>query len=73
MAAFYLDHNVALETARLLRKAGHSATTAREIGLAAVRDDEHLPRSASERRTLVTHNAGDFILLHDAWLRWSRA
>ena len=73
MAAFYLDNDVAHELAPALQAAGHGAITARSIGFAAATDDVQLLRAASEGWTFVTHNRDDYVLLHEAWLRWSGA
>jgi len=35
-------------------------------------DDAHLFLASQSGWTLITHNAKDFILLHEAWLRWSK-
>jgi len=72
MARFHLDQHVSYQIAALLRAAGHDVETAYEVGLAAADDDVHLFHAAQERRMLLTHNAADFLLLHKAWLRWSR-
>ena len=71
MADFYLDHNVALELATDLRALGHTTRTARDLGLEAAADDEHLMRAAQEGWILVTHNRKHFHLLHYAWVRWT--
>ncbi len=73
MADLYTDHNVALQIAVLLRAAGHDVVTARERNLERAGDDEQLLAAAEVGRLLITHNAKDFILLHDAWRRWSKA
>lgn len=73
MASFYTDHNVALQVALLLRQAGHTAVTARDLGLERAGDDVHLLMAAQHGWMLVTHNRQHFILLHDAWLRWFHA
>lgn len=73
MAAYYLDNDVAPAVALILRQLGHAATTAREVGSARAGDPEQLLVASSRREILVTHNARDFILLHQAWLRWQQA
>ena len=73
MAEFYTDHNVALSLVADLQTVGHTARAARDLGLAAVGDDEHLLRAAQEGWILVTHNQKHFHLLHNAWLRWTAA
>ncbi|MBI3976674.1 MAG: DUF5615 family PIN-like protein [Chloroflexi bacterium] len=71
MADFYVDHNVAREIAVRLQLAGHQARTAQDQGLERAGDDEPLFTAAQWGWILLTHNARDFHLLHDAWRRWS--
>lgn len=73
MVVWYFDHNVSQPLASLLRDAGHTITTAREVGLDAAKDERHLLFAAERQWTFCTTNKKDFRLLHDAWLRWSRA
>lgn len=73
MADLYLDHNVARQTAVLLRLHDHDVIQTARLGQARARDDEQLLTAASLRRTLITHDRRDFELLHDAWRRWSAA
>lgn len=67
----YLDNDVSGDVARLLRQAGHSLLTASDVGLANVGDHEQLITATKMRRVLVSHNAKDYRLLHDAWRRWT--
>ncbi len=71
MPAFYADHNVSLELAQRLRLMGHILVTARDLGLGWATDDEHLLVAARATQTLITHNRKDFVLLHNAWIRWT--
>ena len=73
MAELYIDSNVALEVAEVLRAAGHTTVTARELRREGNSDDEHLLVASQHGRIFLTHNERDFILLHDAWQRWSAA
>lgn len=73
MVAFYLDSDVGQELAALLEAQGEDASTAAREGLRSAADDEHLWRASEQRRVLVTHNRRDFVMLHEAWLRWSSA
>ena len=73
MAEFYLDHNVAVATAGFLRALGHGARTAQDVGLAAAADHRQLLEAARRGWVLVTYNAKDFRLLHDAWCEWPPA
>ena len=56
--------------ARELNARGHAAYTARDLGLAAAADPVQLRSAAQDGRILVTHNKGDFLLLHRAWRDW---
>ncbi len=67
MAAFFLDHNVSLRVAELLRRRGHAARTAREMRLEGIGDEQILLTAATHEWVAATHNAKDFRLLHDAW------
>jgi hypothetical protein len=73
VADFYTDHDVARKVAELLRAAGQGAVTARDLRLESATDDEQLLVAAQHGRIFATHNESDFILLHDAWHRWSTA
>ena len=71
MASFYLDADVSLDVADLLRSHGHEATTAQSLHLEHAGDDLHLLTSARHGWILATHNRKDYVLLHDAWRHWS--
>jgi hypothetical protein len=73
VAHFYLDHNVKLNIASLLRAWGHDATAVREMGQPRAGDEEHLLLAAQRGWILVTHNRDDFRMLHRAWQLWSQA
>jgi hypothetical protein len=72
VARLCLDENVAADVGVILESQGHdglsivSAPALRRIG-----DYDVRRIAAREGRMLVTHNAGDFTLLHRAWRRWS--
>ena len=72
MADFYLDNDVSLRLAPLLRSVGHRVTTTRELGLSAASDDAQLLTAARNGWILITHNRRDFMMLHDAWRTWPR-
>lgn len=72
MAALYLDQNVAIETAALLRQSGHQAYAVRELNRLDADDDDHLLFVAQKGWTLVTHDREDFLTLHRAWRRWTQ-
>jgi hypothetical protein len=73
VAAFYTDHNVSIWVAPELRAKGHRASTVRDLGLESAGDDEHLLVAAQRGWILITHNRQHFILLHNAWSRWTTA
>ena len=72
MAHFYLDENMPLQLVLELQGFGHTAVTADDLGLKRAGDDEQLLVAAGNGWTLVTRDK-DYLLLHDAWLRWSAA
>ncbi|MGI8827950.1 MAG: DUF5615 family PIN-like protein [Chloroflexota bacterium] len=67
MAELYLDNDVSLRLAPLLRAAGHRVITTRELELADATDDAQLLTAAQQHWILITSNRGDFRLFHDAW------
>jgi hypothetical protein len=73
VAAFYLDNDVAQAVAALLHARGHSAVTARQLGLHQAADAVQLLTAAEHGWILVTHNMRDYVMLHEAWLRWTSA
>ena len=73
MALLYGDHNVSRPLVLLFRELGHAATNARALGLDRGSDGTHLLFAAERGWILLTHNERDFLMLHDAWLRWSWA
>jgi hypothetical protein len=72
MAALYLDEDVPIALADLLRTRGHSASTTRDARRFGSPDPAQLLYAANGGLVLVTHNGGDFARLHDAWLTWAR-
>jgi predicted nuclease of predicted toxin-antitoxin system len=72
MAALYLDEDVPVELADLLRARGHSATTTRNESRLGRPDPDQLLFTAKNGFVLVTHNRRDFARLHEAWLLWAR-
>jgi hypothetical protein len=72
--AIYLDADVPLELERVLAGLGYTSSHARRTPhMSAASDGHQLLYAAQRNATLVTHNRKDFLLLHDAWQRWSRA
>lgn len=59
----YLDEDVSVLVAELLRARGFSARTTQEAGRKNAGDDEQLAYAVSQRRMLLTHNRDDFARL----------
>jgi Domain of unknown function (DUF5615) len=51
----------------LLRRAGHTVDSPRQLGTRGIDDPEHLELAAQRNRALVTQNVGDFLELHRTW------
>lgn len=56
----YLDEDVNVLIAELLRRKGFSATTARDCEQLGKSDKEQIEFAVSQKRALVTHNRVDF-------------
>lgn len=56
----YLDEDVHILIADLLKGRGFSATTARDAGQLQKTDEEQLAYAVSQQKTLLTHNRHDF-------------
>lgn len=72
MAALYLDEDLPVVLADLLRARGHAASTTRDARRLGSPDPAQLLFAADGGLALVTHNRGDFARLHEAWLTWAR-
>ena len=59
----YLDEDVSVMVAELLRARGFDARTTQEAARTATTDDEQLKYAVSQRRALLTHNRDDFARL----------
>ena len=67
---FYLDENIAVGVAVVLRGTGHVVVTAREVGALREDDDLHLFNATQRGCVLVSHD-GDFYVLHRGLRRWA--
>jgi hypothetical protein len=72
---FHLDQDVNKQIKQYLNAhyTDDVAKTAAELGLHMASDGHHLLLAAQASRIFVTHNGKDFIMLQDAWVRWSAA
>ena len=57
---FYLDEDVSVLVADLVRARGFIATTTREAGQLGRSDADQLEYATSQRKTFLTHNRADF-------------
>src|SRR2546427_12525519 len=57
---FYLDEDVSVLVADLLRARGFVVSTTLEAGNLGCEDGEQLEYAARQRKTLLTHNRADF-------------
>ena len=73
MDAFYFDHGVSEQMAALLDRKGHDILSTQDRGQTRASDDQQLLTAYQLGRILVTHNAGDFRLVHYAWRLWPGA
>lgn len=71
-ARVYLDEDVSVVAAVILRARGFEAVTARESGQLGRSDSEQLAFGARAGRVLLTHNRVDFERLHRDWLEAGR-
>lgn len=69
----YTDHNVSLRFGERLGARGFAVTTTRNLGLERAKDAKQFLTAAERGWLLLTHNERDFVLLVDAWRRWSDA
>lgn len=67
----YLDENVSGRLGEMLRTFGHDVFTTDDLGRKGSTDGDQFSFTAHAGRVFVTHDAGDFELLHEAWRRWS--
>ena len=68
----YLDEDVSVLVAELLRVRGFSARTTQEEGLKNASDQEQLAHAVSRKQTLLTHNRDDFVTLAQGYFATGR-
>jgi len=66
----YLDADVNVRLASILREAGYDCVSAHEVGNSAIDDEAQLAFAAREDRVLLTHNIQDFVPIFERW--WFR-
>jgi len=71
VVAFFLDENVSVGLAPLLRAAGHAAYTAVGEGRTGLWDASHLHYATERGWTILTHDRDDYRALHEGWVTWS--
>jgi len=64
----YLDEDVDVLVADLVRARGFQATTTQDAGQVGKNDAEQLVYAVSQQRTLLTHNRADFEALAQQYL-----
>ena len=68
----YLDEDVGVLLAELLRARGFSVQTTQEAGRKGTRDEDQLAYAVGQRRTLLTHNRDDFARLSEEYFNGGR-
>ena len=68
----YLDEDVSVLVARILRSRGFTAVTTQEAGQVANSDSEQLAYAIRKNKTLLTHNRVDFEQLSQEYFRTNR-
>lgn len=71
-AQIYLDEDVDVLVAELLRARGFSAETTQEAGCTGQTDRRQLAYAAEHERALLTHNRTDFEALHRGYVEEER-
>ena len=71
-APLYLDEDVSVVVAAILRARGFDAVTTRDVGQLGRSDSEQLASVAEAGRVLLPHNRVDFESLHREWLEAGR-
>lgn len=69
---FFIDEDAQQDLARTLGALGIDAVATREAGTKGWGDARQLHFATAQRRIIVTCNAGDFALLHEALTLWAR-
>jgi predicted nuclease of predicted toxin-antitoxin system len=65
--SLYLDEDVRVLLAEVLRNRGYNATHALEAGRGGKSDEEQLAYAAKHKKAVLTHNIRDFAVLFKAY------
>jgi len=71
VVTFYLDENVSYLLDGFLRSDGHMVISTHDEGREGSPDPHQLFYATERDWVVITHNADDFRLLHDAWHLWT--
>jgi hypothetical protein len=69
---FFFDEDVHAVLAEILRKRGYDAIHAGEVQRLGLSDESQLNFAAEKNRCIVTFNVGDFVRLHNHWIKKGR-
>lgn len=64
----YVDEDVSVLVAELVRARNYDVLTARDAGNLTASDEQQLAFAVQQQRTILTHNRGDFELLHQKYM-----
>jgi predicted nuclease of predicted toxin-antitoxin system len=65
----YLDEDVHLKVATILRQKGYDVISAHEVKNWSIQDFQQLEYAISQSRAIFTFNRGDFMKLHNEYIR----
>lgn len=71
-ATLYMDENIDLLIASMLRAQGFDVVTTHDQRREGASDPEQLAYAVQQRRCLVTHNRDDFVSLHTQYIDQNR-
>jgi predicted nuclease of predicted toxin-antitoxin system len=68
----HFDHNGHPLLAQDIRNAGYDAVAAKDVGIGALKDEEHLQWATDHGRCIITHDLDDYPVLAYEWARIGR-
>jgi len=68
----FLDEDVSVVVARLLRMHGFATLTTRDMGRLGASDEAQLAFATSLGYVILTHNRKDYLALHRTWIATGR-